>query len=405
MSSFEDAAATRREYRLKTWQRVFFLLLGGVAIFGGAFLAWKILSEPGSGGSVIAIITALFPILGLYVVTWALRARLVIDGERIEVRGALREHSADLSGIEGFRTISTRNGTYTQLYLKESRGKITVSKAFDTDDYYRAWFQQLTDLDKRDRDTLLEEISQDAELGATPEERLNALKHAKIVSIATIVVAVAAACGLNFGAANLWLPSAVALALAPVVVLFLMRQSPLLYVTFKRKSDPRAELGFVLLAAGCGLALPVSRVEFVSMKPLLLLVVTVALVYIATFFNSGRKSSPLVATIVGLLFVALSYSFGVAIVADTLLDRAKSATYIVPVTGKHISSGRSTTYYLNLASWGPLREANEMSVDSSIYSDIQEGDQVCIGLHPGRLHAAWYQLVDCPATPAAGPAQ
>jgi len=405
MDSFQQLAPNRHEYRLKMWQRVFFLLLGTVAIFGGALLAWKTISESGSDGSVVALMMMFFPVLGLYVLAWTLRSRIVIEGTRIEVRGAFKERTADIDEIEGYRTISTRNGTYTHLYLKEGRGKFTVSHAFDTDDDYRAWFQRLTDLDARDRDLLLDEISHEQDLGATPEERLAALKKAKTWSIVAIIVAIAAAIGLNFGADFLHLSSAVALALAPVAVLFMIRQSPLLYVTFKRKSDPRPDLGFVLLASGFGLALRIIRFDIVSMKPLILLMVLVALVYIAAFASTVRKGSPLAATIIGLLFVSLSYAFGLAIVVDTLLDKAAASTYIVPVTGKHTTSGKSTDYYLDLAPWGPLQEPNEISVSSSFYRDISEGDQICLALHPGRLHAAWYHLDACPAEPAQQPTQ
>jgi hypothetical protein len=403
MNSFPQAAAFRHEYRLKAWQRIFYALLGGALIIGGAFLAWKIISEP--DGFFLALIMMLFPVLGLYVLAWSLRSRLVLEGTRIEVRGAWKESTTDLSEIEGYRIMRTRNGTYTQLYLKERHGKITVSQAFNIDDDYRVWFRQLTDLDERDQQALLEEISKDADLGSTPEERLAALKTAKTWSFIAIVVAVAAAIGLNFGAVMLHMPSAVALALAPVAVLFLMRQSPLLYVTFKRKSDPRADLGLVLVAAGFGLALRVSSVEFVSMKPLIFLTVFIALVYIAAFFDSARKGSPIAATVIALLVVVASYSFGLVIVADTLLDHANSSTYIVPVTGKHTTSGKSTSYYLELAPWGPLPEPNEISVSSGLYSGTAAGDAICLALHPGRLRAAWYQLAECPAEPAQEPAQ
>jgi hypothetical protein len=201
------------------------------------------------------------------------------------------------------------------------------------------------------------------------------------------------------------MPSAVALALTPAALLLLMQRSPLLYAIFKKKADPRADLGVALMISGIGLAFRVSDVEFVSMQPLLLLIVPVALVYTAAFYSAVRKNSNITATLLGLLFIAGAYSFGLAIVADTLLDSSKSTTYIVPVTGKHISSGRSTTYYLNLAPWGPLQEPNRISVSSSFYNDTQQGDQICLGLHLGRLNAPWYQLADCPATSTSEPPQ
>ena len=286
------------------------------------------------------------------------------------------------------------------LYLKEGRGKITFSNSFNTDDDFRAWLQQVTDLDARDRDALLAEISQDSELGATPEERLNALKQAKTRSIAVLVVAIAAAAGLNFGTEAMHLPSAVALALAPVAAMLLLRQSPLLYSIFKKKADPRADLAFILMVAGFGLFFAAMNIEFVSYKPLLLLIVIVALGFVAAFFNSARQNSSPAGAVIGLLAFAALYGYGLAVAADTVTDKSTASTYVVPVTGKHISSGRSTTYYLELAPWGPIENSNRISVPHSFYNDTQPGDQVCLALHDGRLHAPWYQLASCPAQPA-----
>jgi hypothetical protein len=363
------------------------------------------LAHADSAGFLEAIMVLFFLGGGIYLAAYALRSRLVLDGSRLVVRDVFKEKTADLSEIEGFRTISSRDGSYTQLSLKEGRGKITISQSFDTDDEYRCWFQQITDLDARDRDALLAEITQDAELGATPEERLNALKQAKTINILAIAVTVAAAAGLNFGTVNLRLPSAVALALMPVAVLLLMQRSPLLYQFFKKKADPRAEVSFVLIAAGFGLLFRIRETEFISLQPLLLLIAVVALIFVAAFFNSARRNSSPAGAFIGLLFFAGIYSYGLAVVMDTVADRSNATTYMVSVMGKHESHGKSTTYYLELAPWGPVEKPNKLSVSSSIYSNAEAGDAVCLGVHPGRLHAAWYQLTECPAQPAPEPAQ
>jgi hypothetical protein len=183
-------------------------------------------------------------------------------------------------------------------------------------------------------------------------------------------------------------------------MLFLMQRSPLLYAFFKRKADPRAEVALILMVAGFGLDGSIIDVEFISMKPLLLLIVSMTLIYTAVFYSGLHKKTKIAATIFGLLFVAASYSFGLAVVADTLLDRSEPSTYTVPVTGKHTTSGKSTSYYLELAPWGPLQKPNQISVSSSFYDDTAPGDQICLALHPGRLNASWYQLSGCPAQPA-----
>jgi hypothetical protein len=410
MNFIPQADAFRHEYRLKKWKRGLYVLLGGAMAAPVVFFA--LIVGDSFGRSLYLVALTPFAVLGLFVLASVLRFRLVIDGTRIEVRKILSESSADLSEIEGYRTISGRGGTYTLLYLKEGRGEIHFPEPIDTDDYYRACFQQLTDLnaldaerDARDHDVMLAEISQNAKLGSTPEERLRALKQAKALKIAALIIAIAAAIGFNFASAAYCLPLAIVVALVPISMLLLMRHSPMLYAFFKEQADPRADLGFVLAVAGIGLALSVKNFEFVSMEPLFLLAIPVALVYIAMLYGPAIKNSALATALIPVLFVSLPYSFGLAVVVNSLADTSKPTTYIVPVTGKHETHGKSTTYYLELTPWGPVEEPSKIRVSSGLYSNKQPGDSICLALHPGRLRAAWYHLAECPAEPAQEPTQ
>jgi hypothetical protein len=409
MNSFEQMSESRHEYRLKTWKRGLSVLLGGAMAAPVVYFA-SIVGDSLDRSFFLVVLTP-FAALGLFLLASVLRFRLVIDGTRIEVRKIFSKHSADLSEIEGYRTISGRGGTYTLLYLKEGRGEIHFPEPLDTDDYCRAWFQQLTDLnardaerDARDHNAMLAEISQNAKLGSTPEERLHALKLSRALTIAALISAIAAAIGFQFAPVPYCLPLVIVVALVPVSMLLVMRRSPMLYAFFKEQADPRADLGFVLAAAGIGLALSVRIFEFVSLKPLFLLSVPVALVYVAMLYGPAIKNTSLAIALLPVLLVSLPYSFGLAVVVNSLADTSKPTTYVVPITGKH-TNPKATAYFLDLASWGPVEKPSKIRVSSSLYRNKQAGDSICLALHPGRLHAQWYQLAACPADPAQQPAQ
>jgi heme-degrading monooxygenase HmoA len=397
MNSLDQATATRHEYRLRIAPKGLLLFFALLLAAVGIFAAISTSSHPNGSASVMVFLF-LLP-LSAYMLATVLRSRLVIEGARIEVRGAFRERSADLSEIEGFRTVSSRNGTYQKLYLKDGRGSITLSNSFATDDDFRAWFQQLTDLDKRDRDALLQEISNDQELGSTPEERLSALSTARTWSIFALVIAVAAAAALNFGDAVLRVPSAIVLALVPVAVMLLLQRSPLLYAIVKQKSDPRAELSYAFLVAGFGLVLHNRGIHFVSIRPLLPLIAAVAIVCAVLLYAAAPKAPQAFGRLIALLFFAGLYSYGLAVVADSLADQSPVTAYNVTVIGKHISHGRSNTYYLQLEPWGPIAKPNQVAVSSSAYDATTPGSEVCLQLHPGRLHAPWFQTVPCTVQP------
>ena len=146
----------RREYRMRGWRKIFLVLLGLVFCGMGINFAEKFLQLPKAGAAATiatigpAVISALWVCVGIFSLAMALRPRLVIDGTRIAVRLVFRERSADFSEVAGFRTVTTGNGSIWQLELKQGLGSITIPRWFDCDEL-RAWFGQLTDLDKQGR--------------------------------------------------------------------------------------------------------------------------------------------------------------------------------------------------------------------------------------------------------------
>ncbi len=395
METLEQSTTTRHEYRMKGWQQTILVVIGAAGLLGALAILATTLGDSGrSGPLLLAVFIAAF---GVFMLSSALRSRLIIDRDHIEVRGAIREWSAESSEITGFRRISSRNGSFIKFYLKDGRGSRSMSDSFAIDDAFRAWLRKIPDLDKIDRDALLNEISQQQDLGSTPEERLATLSQAKTSSIFALVVACAAAVALNFGPPVLQVPFAIVLALVPVALALMLRRAPLLYSVFKRKSDPRAELCYALIAVSFGFLLRNRGVHLVSLRPLGLLIVFVAFAYFAAFFRTSSESSSPIGALFGLLFLAGFYGYAMAVTANTVDDHSPAATYAAAVTGKHISSGRSTTYYLELSPWGPMQTRNSLSVSRTLYDEFARGSQICLRLHDGRLHAPWYAPISCTA--------
>ena len=74
-------------------------------------------------------------------------------------------------------------------------------------------------------------------------------------------------------------------------------------------------------------------------------------------------------------------------------------SYATTVQDKHESHSRSTSYYLDLAPWGPIKRLNRVSVSRTTYEGAFIGDLVCLELRPGVLHVEWYQVVACTKQP------
>lgn len=393
MNTAEQAIGMRREYRMKGWYRAFLLIMSAPAMSGGIVMCALALKS--ANFAFPLLVTALFLGFGIYLIALGSRSRIVLDGSRIEIRGAFTDRSADAGEVEGYRTISSRNGKYTQIYLINGRRPMSFSNLFERDSTFDSWFRKVPDLDKRDRDALLEKISNEQELGATPQDRLNALAQAKTNSILAIVVAVAAAIAANWGIPALYVLFSFVLVLVPIALAVMLHRAPLLYTVFKRKADPRSELLYALIAASFGLLIRARAIKFVSLEFVGMSIAIIVVAYLAAFYHPLFESTSPVRTFFALLLFATLYGYGAITVADAVGDGSNAAHFSPRVIDKHYTTGRSRSYYLVLEPWGPVTRTNRLGVSQKVYDKAEPGDIVCLELRRGRLNAPWYTQVPC----------
>ncbi len=406
MSPIEQLRTTRKLYRYRLWLRTIcglfgcFLAVGGVAILlDAAFL--PIALNP---------IPAFFAVVPLgfaaYLLALTFRPRIVIDGASIQVRGAFTDRSATLSQIAGIRARPSRYGACKQLLLKDGGRPIILRPGFKVDDDYRDWIAQVPDLDRRDRDALLVQIAAREDLGATPAERLGALARARRLNIALLVLVAAAAAGFDltsakwgsapWGSAPWAGPCAVALALAPLATAWLCWRRPLFFAVFKRRQDPRAETSYGLLIAAFALIVPMGEFHLLSLQPLLPGMLLLGAITVAAYYRHARNGYGN-RVVFAIAVLAALYAYGALTMLDVCLDASAADHYSTTVTGNHIGHGRSTSYYLRLAPWGPVPIAQDVSVSASLYHAAAPGDTVCLDLHRGQLRAPWFRVVSCSA--------
>ena len=326
----------------------------------------------------------------------ALRSRLIIDGTQVHVQGAVRSREFDLSQVEGYRTFKSRYQSFRVICLKDTTWKIPLMK-YAGDESLDDWFAGLKDLDQQDREQLLQQIDQDQELGATPEQRRGALAAAKQINVATWVVDALAAVAFAFGPAQYRIAAMVVLTLAPVAAAYMLYQQPLLYGFFKAKADPRPDVSPVLMISAFGLLIGATKVNFISTSLLLPFIALGTLVSLSLFLPAARKNPRFAGTLMGLLFICALYGWGLTAAIDTVADASVPHAYSVQVLGGHISHGsRSTSYYLKLEPWGPYANVDsQMKVSATMYYATPPGQIICLALHTGALHAPWYEPVPC----------
>jgi len=64
-----------------------------------------------------------------------------------------------------------------------------------------------------------------------------------------------------------------------------------------------------------------------------------------------------------------------------------------------ISSGKSTTYYLELTPWGQQKDIEEVSVSKALYNKLEQNDKVNIYYMKGQFDIPWFELKELKKQP------
>jgi hypothetical protein len=144
-------------YRLKWWVRAGYLLLG--ILLGGSGLTLVVITIlnggwPGGFDLRSCAGMILCSLLGYVFLGLALRSKVILEGDRLTVRYAFGEDSAQIGKIVGYRIVRSRTGTYWALRLPNG-GSITIMRSYAVDDYFRDFISRLKPLKDEDQPTSL----------------------------------------------------------------------------------------------------------------------------------------------------------------------------------------------------------------------------------------------------------
>jgi hypothetical protein len=395
---------TRRAYSLRGSQRAAYLVYAALGLGGGGYFLFESAAHP-LGSPLGVPFGALFLIPGIVLTLSALRSRLTLEGDQLELRSALRTRTVRRDQIDGLQRVRRDVGNVTRIFLKEHRGVLTVSAAFTGSADLEEWLSGLPDVDERNAAQTEKMIdgNSTAGVGSRPHDEL--LRKARTWARGLTAIAVVACIAAAVPNDRVYFTGMTTLLVLPPIGIFLLHRWPLLFTTFRAKVDPRADLIWLILLSGLGIMLSLmlaSNPAHLVDVPTLMLWIGLA-VFVALFLPLARivwRSPARAAGLPLLTIFGIMYSVGLVDAADTMPDESTASFFRTWIVDKHEDQGsRFTTYYLRLAPWGPIPQPDNVSVPAGTYSRSALGDPICLALHAGLLHAPWYRFVPC-----AGPA-
>jgi len=398
-SSGVPAEIYPKTYRTSGFWKAALYLCSALSAAGGA--AGLIYSAVGqfyelTGRIVLACVCFAFTALGGYLIMWLLQSKTILFADRIDFQGVFSTKTFPRDELRGWRVLPTSPPT---LVLQRKGGSsFKTGLVFRVDEEFSEWFDSIPSLDEKEtavsEASVQAEIHNDERFGVTPSEKSETLQKArktgKTLSTISIVAIV-----WGFFYPRPYEVSMLLLALLPWIGIEIMRRSHGLFRADKLKNDAHPSVVYALIFPGIVLCLR-AVLDYNVLQSVyaasLYFVVGCALFTAILIFDPTQRSR------LGILpvffLVGIAYGYGAIVEANARLDRSPGIPYTATVQNKQIISGRSTTYRLDLSSWGPKAGINELDVSSSTYKQIKTGQTVQLNLKMGALGVRWYYLYD-----------
>jgi hypothetical protein len=344
------------------------------------------------------VLSFLFLLLGVYLIVAVLTSRLILGPDFIEVKDFLSSKLLRRSDIAGYRILPTQYISTLVFQPKATeQKKLKIPLYFHTDASFGGWFIGIPNLDSEDLGRSMAEleavVAREAPGSDATEERIaGAYRTVKALNWAAGIASVWALIYPD----PYWL-SMLAVAALPLLTIVLLARSRGLYQIEGRRNDARPSLAFAFIFPSCILAFrAIHDLHFLEWKSLLLATFALAAVLTIFLLQSDPHFHNRTATAVSMFFIGTMFCYGAIAQFDVLADHSAPATYQAEVLGKRADNGRTTTYYLQVAPWGPRHDSDEIAVSRSLYAVITPGQSVSIHLYPGALHLPWFSVSRIP---------
>jgi hypothetical protein len=390
-------------YTPSPWAKAGLVVCGlfGVAMAIGcvAWVVWR--PEPfwvlGLKAFIVGV-GAFMGFAGLYTGACAFLAKNIITAHEITRQDFLKRKTIRKSTIVGYRIINVENN-FSRVRF-QTRG--ADRKHFDIllirpDEKLMSWISSLTDLDEVDRQKAEAKLLADSSLGETVQARRGRLARFKRIAQVANWLGIAIL-GWSWFWPKPYALAVAASAIAPIAALALIAWSRGAIAFEKAKADMRPDLSGLFFA---GMILGLRALLDVNLVLWSDAILPAGVIALAAYLI--QRSLPLGERIGGFAVnfltvgLCLYYGWGAAIEANMLRDQGATKVFKTRVLSKRISGGRSTSYYLELAPWGPRAKADEVSTVRATYDRFKPGDPVCVYLYPGALNIRWFELGTCPA--------
>lgn len=325
------------------------------------------------------------------------KAKLIIEDDKIKSIGVFRTKTLLFSEIKGIKLdqnylrFLSNNPAFKNILVSVYYGKFSVLKSWAS--------ERFIDVDTQELITNEKQVLENEMFGDNEEERLQKLESAKkTVKVLTIASSIIAFSFLFFP--HFYSIQTILCAIMPVVGLIIWSRSKgIITLAEKPNAAQPSIIGVVFLPI---MALAVRALFDINIfnydniyKPLIAIVMLVfVFVLKAHHTKLDFKKTKTFFVLLGVLFLSTIYAYGLVAISNVVFDNDGGELYDAEVLDMRISSGKSTTYYLELSPWGPQTEIKEVMVSKTLYQNTQIGDSAFVYFSDGLYNIPYYIVLE-----------
>lgn len=324
------------------------------------------------------------------------KGKFVIDNDKIFTVSTFSNRQLMFNEIKGYRI------TDKYIFIEsnnEQKKKIKVSTYFGKVNEITEWLSEnYTDLGIVQANQEMEGILNNEEFGWTTEQReeklIKAHKTAKILNWTGVLIG-----AWTSFLANPYEYAIIASIVFPLICVIALKYFNGLIRIDERKDTAYPTIFWAIFATSMGLCLRgLLDYNIFDYSKIWTPSILVALTYIAVL-TIGNKEFKLnkakdYLTILGFSIFIYGYAYGAVITLNCIYDKSEPETYNASILSKRISSGKSTTYYLELTPWGRQKKIDEVSVSKDLYNRLDKNDKVNIYFMKGQFDIPWFEVTE-----------
>ena len=390
---------TMKEYKIGKGWAIFIYIFAPLLI---ALFVWLLIMPFILDDTSIEMSYFLAPLslgmIGLMVVGLldTIKGKVIISSDTLSIRSTFINRDLKFQEIKGFQV--EQNYIFV-LPNTERKKRIKISTYIGNSNELIMWLNsKFPDLHQVNEEKEEAEILDNFEYGRNTEERSSRLNQAKKVAKVLNWTGVLVLIWTLFKPEPYEYAILVSISLPIIATLVVIYYKGLIRI-YEKKGSAYPTLFSAILMTSCGLFLRalldynIFDYSNIWTPSIIIGMIMIALVVFGTKEFKFKKVKDYF-SFLSLTIFFFGFGYGAIVTLNCMYDESVPQTFQSKVLGKRISSGKTTTYYLELTAWSTQIESDDVSVSEEFYERIEIDDNVNIYLKKGLVEIPWFIVTE-----------